>query len=336
MIAILKTSFSKILLGVFIFTLLLYQFLPFLVFVFTKLALLTFIFFIIYPLFTAMEESLHIGICIQQGKFNSIDNLVITYITAKKKHLLLVMSVAVKFRGNFELSERIQIHGGAPLLILLSLCVMLPLIVAITKFPIKDLLWYWIILAIFPIGSLLPFKFISESDGYCIIKEAKHLRLSTTKLIGELLSGIFYGIRYLFLGMYLARKSDNSIISAGSRNIFEYIQKGKFENALSILEEELKTNHNDPELYNNTAWCYCELGTKINRAITLVQKAIELNPDEATYYDTLSWCYFKKGDINKAKHFLSKAISIEPYNSIFQSHLRKIVKKSSNLLLDKE
>lgn len=335
----LRSIFAKILLVFFIFSFLLYHFSPsFALFhvIFRNFAILNFFYFIIQPIFISVEESLHMGICIQNGKSKSIVGLGITYFVIKRNHLILIISVASKFQRNIELSKKIQIHGGAPLLILLFLCIIITLILPITTIPIKTLVLFWLILSVFPISSLIPFKFIFETDGYCILKDAKHLKFPKPKLIRELLCGIFYGLRYIFLGSKHTKKCGIEVANARIVNAFNWVQKGEFENALNKLEEELKNDNNNPELYNNTAWCYCELGTKIYRAITLVKKAIELNPDEATYYDTLSWCYFKKGDINKAKHFLSKAISIEPYNSIFQSHLRKIVKKSSNLLLDKE
>lgn len=325
--SILKSLFAKVLLSTFIFVFLLYQFFPvvrFFSFTFTKLAFLTFFYFIIHPLVTALEESLHMGICIQQGKSNFIEKLVITYLITQRNHLMLMMSVATKFRGNFKLSEKIQIHGGSPLLILLILCVILVLGLLTTEMPVVNFLWYWIILAIFPISSLLPFKFIFESDGYCILKDAKRLRFSTLELIRELLYGILYGLRYLFLGSSKIRKSRNNVINKRIKNAFEWIQKGDFENALSELEKELQSNPNEPDLYNNIAWCYSELGIEIDRAVILAQKAIKLNPGEATYYDTLGLCYFKKGDIDNAKHSLTLAMTIDSHNLVFQNHLREI------------
>jgi len=331
-ISILKSIFAKVLLSTFIFVFLLYQFFPvvrFFSFTFTKLAFLTFFYFIIHPLVTALEESLHMGICIQQGKSNFIEKLVITYLSTQKKHYIIMMSVATKFRGNFKISEKIQIHGGSPLLILLILCVILVLGLLTTEMPVVNFLRYWMIFAIFPTSSLFPFKFVLESDGYCILKDAKRFRFSPPRLIRELLYGVLYGLRYLFLGSSKIRKYSNSAINNQAKNVFEWVKKSDFKNALSELEKELQSNPNEPDIFNNIAWCYSELGIEIDKAINLAQKAVNLNPDKATFHDTLGWCYFKKGDIDNAKRSMVLAITIDPHNLLFQKHLKEIENETS-------
>lgn len=339
-ISIVKSIFAKVLLLIFIFAFLLHQLFPLLKFssfIFANSTYLVLIYFIILPLFIAIEESLHMGICIQQGKSNFIEKLVITYLSTQKKHYIIMISVATKFRGNFKISEKIQIHGGSPLLILLILCVILALGLLMTEMPVVNFLRYWMIFAIFPTSSLFPFKFVLESDGYCILKDAKRFRFSPPRLIRELLYGVLYGLRYLFLGSSKIRKSSNNVINKRIKNAFEWIQRGHFENALSELEKELQSNPNEPDIFNNIAWCYSEIGIEIDKAINFAQRAVNLNPAKATFHDTLGWCYFKKGDIDNAKHSLTQAITLDPHNLIFQNHLKEIENeisktKGSNLL----
>jgi len=321
---ILRSLFAKILLVIFISLFLIHQLLPAAVFflLFFKIFIfLTVIYFIIQPLLIAIEESIHMGICIQQGKSTFMEGLTVSYLAVSPSRWILVIFVAAKFRGKFKLSEKIQIHGGAPLLILLFLNLMLFILLFTKMTNFKYLLWTWIFLVSFPVSSLIPFKFIFKSDGYCILKDTKSLGLSISELIKELMFGIYYGLRYLFLG---SSKTKKTLINNQFQHAFELVQEGNLESAVSILEKGLQDNPDDSGLLNNIAWCYSKLNIEIDKAVLFAQQAIELNPNEATYYDTLGWCYFIKGDINNAKQYIVQAIEIDPHNSVFLNHLRKI------------
>ena len=137
----LRTLCSRILLVIYAFTFLFTQLLPVLgsiSFIFKGLSLLTFFYFIIYPFFIALEESLHMGICIQLGKSSFIEKLVVTYFVTQKGYCIEMLSVATKFRGYFKLPERMQIHGGAPLIILLFLNLMLFILLSIKMTNLHD------------------------------------------------------------------------------------------------------------------------------------------------------------------------------------------------------
>jgi hypothetical protein len=194
--------FGKFILTTCISVIFLYVLLPsvtFFSFVVTKLVLFTCFYFFIVPLSIALEETLHMGICIRQGKSDSIKGLSIIQLDTQRHNSLLMMSAATKFCGKSTLSERIQIHGGAPLLSLLFMCVVFIVTLSLTHAPIGYTLWFLIILIIFPLGSLLPIKFIFESDGNCIIRCAQRLGLSIHQTIKELMHGIFLGLQYIFL-----------------------------------------------------------------------------------------------------------------------------------------
>lgn len=267
----------------------------------------------------ALEESLHMAVCIQQGKSNFIEGVAVTYIVTKKHQRIFMNSVVTKFRGTFTYTERIQMHGAAPLLILLFLCLLFTLVLLLTQIPNKYIVLLWMVLSIAPIGTLLPHKFVVESDGYQIVKCARRLKFSVSQTIRELLYGMILGMRYVALGTRGVSKDNTKLICA-----FELVEKGDFEKALSILEKEFKSNLNNPEICNNIAWCYAELGTNLDRAINMAKKAIDLDSGEAVYHDTLGWCHYKNGDFDKAKDYVNRAIKIDPDNSILQEHKKKI------------
>ena len=297
--------------------------------IFLLLLFLNIFYFVIMPVVViALEEAFHMAVCIQQGNAHSIMGVIVSYDVNKRYLPIFMNSVVTKFRGNFTLSERIQIHGAAPLLMLLVLSIFFTLVLLLTEIPNKYIIWLWATLSIAPIGSLIPHKLVVESDGYQVVKCARYLKFSALQTIRELLFGMLLGIRYLFLGSWGERKYD--ALNTRLMSAFEFVKNGDYKNALTILEKELKRDASDPEVCNNIAWCYAELGTNIEKAITLAEKAVELMPNDALYHDTLGWCYYKKGDLDKARDCVLLALKIEPDNLTFQDHLKTIdsVRKS--------
>jgi hypothetical protein len=273
---------------------------------------------IIVPLLVALEESLHMAVCIQQGKSNYIKGVVITYALIKDKHRIFIKKAAANFYGGFTPLERIQIHGAAPCLILFLMSIIFFLVVFLVHLPIQYLILLGIFMFISPILNLVPSKF-DETDGYFIVEHARHLKLSALQTIGQVLYGMFLASRYVVLGTRGITKFNKKLASAS-----EFFEKGNFKKALSLLEENFKKNQNNPEICNNIACCYAELGTNLERAITLAKKAIDLDADQALYHDTLGWCYYKNSNLDKAKECIIKAINIDPDNEIFQKHLTAI------------
>jgi hypothetical protein len=273
---------------------------------------------LLLPLFVALEESLHMGVCIQQGKSHFIQGVAITYAFIRNKHRIFIKRATANFYGNFTLEEKIQIHSAAPCLILILMGIIYLLIVSSTRLPTEYLILLAIILFISPILNLVPSK-SDKTDGYFIIQCAQQLQLSTLQTIKQILHGMFLALRYVFLGTLNVRKYKAKLKSAS-----ESVEKGNFEKALSILEKEAKNRPNDPELCNNIAWCYAELGNNLDRAITMAKMAIELDSGEAIYYDTLGWCYYKNSNFDRARECIIKAIKIDSNNEIFQKHLTAI------------
>ncbi len=273
---------------------------------------------IVLPLFAALEESLHIAVCIQQGKSNLIEGIFIDYALIKGKYRIFVKKTAATFYGSFTTLERIQMHGAPSALILVFMSILFILILFLVHIPISYLVLLGLFLFIPPIVGLLPNKSY-ENDGYFIIKYARQLRLSAPQTIQQVLYGMFLALRYGFLGLRGVKKYNTKLLRAS-----DFVKSGDYKNALPILEAELKKDPSDPEICNNIAWCYAELGINLDRAMELVKKAIEIEPVEALYHDTLGWCYNKNGELDNAKDQIDEAIKLEPNNNSFQEHLKRI------------
>jgi tetratricopeptide (TPR) repeat protein len=65
-----------------------------------------------------------------------------------------------------------------------------------------------------------------------------------------------------------------------------YFQRNDFENAEKHYRKVIRKT-DDPRAYNNLAWLYYTMDTKLHEAEKLAQKAIELSPDSVDFKDTL-------------------------------------------------
>ncbi|QGA53189.1 tetratricopeptide repeat protein [Sulfolobus sp. E5-1-F] len=76
--------------------------------------------------------------------------------------------------------------------------------------------------------------------------------------------------------------------------ILELINKGKFDEALKRLKEEMEQKRDDPELYYLMGFVYFKTG-KYKRAIDSLSKAVSLKKNEAKYHCLLGYSLYEEG-----------------------------------------
>ncbi|HOK40432.1 MAG TPA: tetratricopeptide repeat protein [bacterium] len=109
---------------------------------------------------------------------------------------------------------------------------------------------------------------------------------------------------------------------------YEYKLKGMYDEAIKEYQKAIEYFPNNPLAYNNLAYLYAELGTKLNEAENLVYKAINLDlQHKAKYYHTLGWIYFQQGEIIKAKEYIEKSVFYEEDSQIKRYHLGLVYKQ---------
>jgi tetratricopeptide (TPR) repeat protein len=88
-----------------------------------------------------------------------------------------------------------------------------------------------------------------------------------------------------------------------------YLAGGDADQAISILEEALKKNPDDPVIQNNLASLYLNMkgNDKLTRAFELVQDAYQKLSTEPSINDTLGWAYYKKGFLKQAEWYILEA-----------------------------
>lgn len=89
---------------------------------------------------------------------------------------------------------------------------------------------------------------------------------------------------------------------------------------------------NDATVLNNFAYYLSERGVKLDSAEKMSKKALELRPNEGTFLDTYGWILYKKGDYEKAREYIQKAIDVngDHADATLYEHLGDIYYKQNN------
>ncbi|MDD2622359.1 MAG: tetratricopeptide repeat protein [Bacteroidales bacterium] len=74
------------------------------------------------------------------------------------------------------------------------------------------------------------------------------------------------------------------------------------------FEKYILQNANNPIVLNNYSYYLSQRGERLDYALTLSERANKLSPNEAVYEDTYAWILYKKGEVEKAKEWMEKAI----------------------------
>ncbi len=74
------------------------------------------------------------------------------------------------------------------------------------------------------------------------------------------------------------------------------------------FEKYILQNANNPIVLNNYSYYLSQRGERLDYALTLSERANKLSPNEAVYEDTYAWILYKKGEVEKAKEWMGKAI----------------------------
>ncbi len=76
------------------------------------------------------------------------------------------------------------------------------------------------------------------------------------------------------------------------------------------FDKALKIIPNDPTLLNNYSYFLSERGKRLDDAAKMSQRSLDLMPGQATFLDTYGWIMYQKGDYQKAKEYIEKAIQM--------------------------
>jgi len=89
-----------------------------------------------------------------------------------------------------------------------------------------------------------------------------------------------------------------------------YEECGQRDKALNAWERGIGLDSSFAPILNCLGYTYAEEGINLDLAEEMVEKALETEPENGAYLDSLGWIYYKKGDVEKAKEYVLKAINL--------------------------
>jgi len=100
------------------------------------------------------------------------------------------------------------------------------------------------------------------------------------------------------------------------------INRKDYTGAENLYNRVTQLQPNNAVAFNNLAWVTARLSK--DGAIALAEKANTLAPNQPAFMDTLAMLLSDKGDYAKALEIQTKAIALQPQNSMFKLNLAKI------------
>ncbi|MBN1899394.1 MAG: tetratricopeptide repeat protein [Spirochaetes bacterium] len=153
----------------------------------------------------------------------------------------------------------------------------------------------------------------------------------------KLMTQILFVLGYIFAqkGQYSKSKKyfqksldldfNNSKAYAALGYVF-YKQKN-FDEAIRALKKAIEIDERNATAHNSLGYIYADINMKLEESIMQCEIAVKIKPNYAAYLDSLGYAHFKKGNIKKAKEYLSKAMEMMPENEEIQEHFRNVVIK---------
>lgn len=111
----------------------------------------------------------------------------------------------------------------------------------------------------------------------------------------------------------------------------KFIQAGRLDEARIYLEELLREDPKNVDLFYNLGMLYTDLGNP-KKAIELLLQCIEISPSHVNAHVALGFAYMRAGDLKKAKEFTLKALEIDPNNPFALKNLGGIFGKEGDNL----
>lgn len=103
-----------------------------------------------------------------------------------------------------------------------------------------------------------------------------------------------------------------------------YDRVGNKTRGLSVMEEILTKNPENPNALNYVGYTLLEEGRDLKRAERLILKAMELKPNDPYILDSYGWLLFKQGNPQLAMKAIEKAVELKPEEGVIQEHLADV------------
>ena len=163
--------------------------------------------------------------------------------------------------------------------------------------------------------------------GYAIfaIKEALTAKRFRNAALGLILLGVFFYLTHFFcrdeiIGVDRWQQATKIHYQMGARPLFE---KGKYEDAISELDKCLAIAPDFSPAHNLRGKSLALLG-KHNESLVNFKRVISLSPNLPEGYKNAGFLCLLQGDTETARHYLSKALALEPQDIKVREALEKL------------
>jgi tetratricopeptide (TPR) repeat protein len=106
---------------------------------------------------------------------------------------------------------------------------------------------------------------------------------------------------------------------------------GNHEASEKTLRELLKREPDNATALNNLGYFLVERGVGYEEALKLIEQAVAIDPIQGSFLDSLGWTHFKLGNIEKARHYLEKAMIYSKRNPAIHEHLGDVLLEAGRL-----
>jgi tetratricopeptide (TPR) repeat protein len=88
------------------------------------------------------------------------------------------------------------------------------------------------------------------------------------------------------------------------------------------LRRCIKLDPNDADALNFLGYFLAEHNKNLDEAEEMLEKALETDPENGFYLDSLGWIYYRKGDADKAVHYIHNAIrAMKSDDAVLRDHM---------------
>jgi tetratricopeptide (TPR) repeat protein len=149
-----------------------------------------------------------------------------------------------------------------------------------------------------------------------------------------------YRVPYLFGALHYAAGDLDSAIAWIRESITIYEDNAEAWGTLGRIYETLdrvgasdaayeKSVELDPEnaaVLNNFAYALARRGSRLERALELVNLALAIEPENESYLDTRGWIHFRRGELDEALTYLTRAVDAGGASAEVYEHLGDLQK----------
>jgi tetratricopeptide (TPR) repeat protein len=87
-----------------------------------------------------------------------------------------------------------------------------------------------------------------------------------------------------------------------------YDRAGDWDKAAAQLERVIEMEPDNAEALNFLGYTLADRNQDLDKALDLLKRAVSLEPDNPYYLDSLGWAWHRKGDAERARYYLGRAL----------------------------